>query len=45
MAPERHIDDKGNGKLSFQAHFHNFPFSVSLYSNTKFPAHCVKPLP
>ncbi len=34
MAPERHIDDKGNGKLSFQAHFHNFPFSVSSVNDT-----------
>lgn len=34
MAPERHIDDKGNGKLSFQSHFHNFPFSVSSINDT-----------
>lgn len=34
MAPEKHIDDKGNGKLSFQSHFHNFPFSVSSVNDT-----------
>lgn len=34
MAPEKHIDDKGNGKLSFQSHFHHFPFSVSSINST-----------
>lgn len=26
--PEKHINDKGEGKLSFQSYFHNFPHSV-----------------
>ncbi|CAN5393066.1 hypothetical protein BH09BAC1_BH09BAC1_22320 [soil metagenome] len=34
QAPERHLDEKGNGKMSFQAHFHNFPFSVSSINDT-----------
>lgn len=34
MAPEKHIDDKGKGKLSFKAHFHAFPFSVSSINDT-----------
>src|SRR3954464_8243485 len=26
--PEKHINDKGQGKFAFQAYFHNFPDSV-----------------
>jgi len=27
-APEKHVNDKGEGKLTFQSYFHNFPRSV-----------------
>lgn len=28
-APEKHINEKGEGKLTFQSYFHNFPNSVT----------------
>lgn len=28
-APEKHINEKGEGKLAFQSYFHNFPESVN----------------
>ncbi len=32
--PERHINEKGQGKLSFQSYFHDVPHSLSSINNT-----------
>ena len=33
-APEKHIDDRGKGKLSFQSFFNNVPFSLTSIGDT-----------